>query len=58
LRKATEEIIDRIRYLNRVATSMRAGLLDVEEAAAELDATEKQLHALVDRLRNVAGVES
>ena len=58
LRKATEQIIDRIRYLNRVATSMRAGLLDVEEAAAELDATEKQLHDLVDRLRSVAGVES
>ncbi len=58
LRKVTEEIIANIRYLNQVATSMRAGLLAIEEAAAELDSTEKRLHGLVDRLRNVAGVET
>jgi hypothetical protein len=36
---------------------MRAGLLDVEGAAQEIDLTEKQLHALIDRLSSFAGVE-
>ena len=36
---------------------MRAGLLDAEGAAQELDLTEKQLHELVNRLRKDAGVE-
>lgn len=57
LRKATDEILAKIRYLNQVAISMRAGLLDVEGAAQEIDLTEKQLHALIDRLSNYAGVE-
>jgi hypothetical protein len=58
LRKTTEEVLANIRHLNHVATSMRAGLLDVEAAAAELDVTEKRLHELVDQLRIVAGVEA
>ena len=58
LRKATEEIIANIRYLNQVATSMRAGLLGMDEAAAEIQVTERRLHELVDRLRSVAGVET
>ena len=41
-----------------VATSMGAGLLGIEEAAAEIDATEQRLHELVARLRHVAGVEA
>ena len=57
LRKATDEILAKIRYLNQVAISMRAGLLDVEGAAQEIDLTEKQLHALIDRLSAFAGVE-
>lgn len=57
LRRVTEDVLDGIRHLNRVATSMRAGLLDLEQAAAELDRTERELHALIDRLRTVAGVE-
>jgi hypothetical protein len=57
LRKATDEILAKIRYLNQVAISMRAGLLDVEGAAQEIDLTEKQLHALIDRLSSFAGVE-
>ena len=57
LRKATDEIVAKIRYLNQVAISMRAGLLDVEGAAQEIDLTEKQLHALIDRLSSFAGVE-
>jgi hypothetical protein len=58
LRKHTEEILAKIRYLNQVAISMRAGLLDVEGAAQEIDLTEQQLHALVDRVSDHAGIES
>lgn len=57
LRKATDEILAKIRYLNQVAISMRAGLLDVEGAAQELDLTQKQLHSLIDRLGAFAGIE-
>lgn len=57
LRRTTDEILAKIRYLNQVAISMRAGLLDVEGAAGELDLTERQLHEMVDRLRDVAGTE-
>lgn len=57
LRRTTDEILAKIRYLNQVAISMRAGLLDVEGAAGELDLTERQLHEMVDRLRDVAGHE-
>jgi hypothetical protein len=56
LRRATDDVLSNIRYLNKVATSMRAGLLDVEEAAAEIDETEKKLHHMVGQLRNFAGV--
>jgi hypothetical protein len=58
LRKQTEEILTRIRYLNQVSISMRAGLLDRDGAAQEIDVTEKQLHDLVEQLRHAAGVES
>ena len=57
LRRMTDEILAKIRYLNQVALSMRAGLLDIEGAAQEIDMTERQLHELIDRLRAVAGVE-
>ena len=56
LRRATDDVLNNIRYLNKVATSMRAGLLDVESAAAEIDETEKKLHAMVGQLRHFAGV--
>lgn len=58
LRRATNDILEKIRYLNQVAISMRAGLLDVAGAAAELTLTEQQLHELVDKLREAAGVET
>src|SRR5207245_338322 len=58
LRRATEDVLSKIRYLNQVAISMRAGLLDAEGATQELEITEKQLHELVARLRYAAGVES
>ncbi|MHB1297854.1 MAG: hypothetical protein ACYC0B_04925 [Gemmatimonadaceae bacterium] len=57
LRKHTEDILAKIRYLNQVAISMRAGLLDVEGAAQEIDLTEKQLHVLIDHLSEHAGIE-
>ena len=57
LRKITGEVLHKIRYLNQVAASMRSGLLDVEGAAHELDLTEQQLHDLVSRIREHAGVE-
>jgi hypothetical protein len=36
---------------------VRAGLLDVDGAAQEIELTEKQLHALIDRLAAHAGIE-
>lgn len=56
LRKLTEDVLENIRHLNKVATSMRAGLLAVDDAAEEIDATEKRLHSMVDQLRHYAGV--
>jgi hypothetical protein len=57
LRRLTVEVLENIRHLNALATSMRAGLVDMDEAAAEIDLTEDRLHELIDRLRPVAGVE-
>ena len=55
--RTTEEILSKIRYLNQVSVSMRAGLLDLDGAAQEIELTERQLHQLVGELRGVAGVE-
>jgi hypothetical protein len=57
LRLLTVEVLGNIRHLNALATSMRAGLIEMDEAAAEIDLTEDRLHELIDRVRNVAGVE-
>jgi hypothetical protein len=57
LRAVTDDILRKVRYLNQVAVSMRAGLVDLEGAATEIDFTEHQLHELVARLRDAAGVE-
>lgn len=57
LRKATDDVLQKIRYLNQVSISMRAGLLDKEGAAQELEMTEKQLYELIERLKGSAGVE-
>jgi hypothetical protein len=58
LRQLTQEVLAQIRYLNKVATSMRAGLLDVDEAASEIASTEQRLHEMVGQLRAWAGVAS
>jgi hypothetical protein len=57
LRAATNEMLRNVRYLNQVAVSMRAGLIDPEGAAQEIDFAEHELHEIVARLRDVAGVE-
>ncbi len=57
LRRSTDDILGKIRYLNQVAISMRAGLLDTEGAAAEIDLTERQLHEIIEKLKLHAGVE-
>lgn len=57
LRHLTVEVLDNIRHLNALATSMRVGLVDMEEAASEIELTEDRLHELIDQLRTVAGVE-
>ena len=57
LRAATNELLRHVRYLNQVAVSMRAGLIDTEGAAQEIDFTEHEMHEIVARLRDVAGVE-
>jgi len=56
LRSLTVQVLEAICYLTKVATSMRAGLLAVEEAAEEIDETEKRLHSMIDQLRHYAGV--
>jgi hypothetical protein len=58
LRATTNEILRNVRYLNQVAISMRAGLIDPEGAEQEIDFAEHQLHEIVNRLREVAGLES
>jgi hypothetical protein len=57
LRRVTEDMLSKVRYLNQVSVTMRAGLLDEEGAAQEIDVTLKQLHELVERLRTAAGLE-
>jgi hypothetical protein len=57
LRTVTDEFLRKVRYLNQVTISMRAGLIDMEGAAQEIDFTEHQLHELVRRLRDAAGIE-
>lgn len=58
LRATTNELLRNVRYLNQVAISMRAGLIDEEGAEQEIDYAEHQLHEIVARLREVAGVEA
>jgi hypothetical protein len=57
LRSATDDFLHKVRYLNQLAISMRTGLIDIEGASQELDQTEHQMHQLIRRLRNAAGLE-
>jgi len=58
LRRVTDDILTKIRYMNQIAISMRDGLLDEEGARQEIELTEKQLHECISRLRHSAGVEA
>jgi hypothetical protein len=57
LRRATEEIIAKIRYMNQLAISMQAGVIDVDGASQEIELTEQQIVEVVSRLKDYAGVE-
>ena len=58
LRQLTLELLSKIRYLNQVAVSMRAGLLDVDAAQQEIELTERQMVELARQAKMLAGVES
>lgn len=57
LRRATDEILSNIKYMNKVAVSMKLGMIDKEGGTQELDLIEKQLTEVVSQLRGFAGVE-
>ncbi|HTR77859.1 MAG TPA: hypothetical protein VMH39_07100, partial [Gemmatimonadaceae bacterium] len=57
LRRVTDDILVKIRYLNQVAISMRAGLIDSDGANQEMELTQRQILECVDKLRDNAGVE-
>lgn len=57
LRHAVEEMLENVKYMNRVATSVRAGIIDLEGGNQELDPIEEKLISTVRRLRGIAGVE-
>src|SRR3954462_9299080 len=57
LRRATDEMIEKIKYLNRVAVGLEKGTIDREGGNQELDTVQAQLLDLVKKLRPPAGVE-
>ncbi|HEV8214698.1 MAG TPA: hypothetical protein VGP95_02655 [Gemmatimonadaceae bacterium] len=57
LRRETDDILTKIRYLNQIALSVREGLLDEEGANQEIETTERQLQESIKKLRHTAGVE-
>ena len=57
LRKATDQMIDKIKYLNRVAIGLEKGMIDREGGKQELDQVQGQLLDIVKTLRLHAGVE-
>src|SRR4051812_10284263 len=57
LRRATDEIIAKVRYMNQLALSMKAGVIDPEGANQEMLLTEQQIIDVVVKLKDFAGVE-
>lgn len=57
LRRATEDILINIKYMNRVAINMRSGMLDTEGASQELELIQRQIEEIVKTLPSHAGVE-
>ena len=54
LRRSVEEILAKVKYMNRVAISMRGGMLDADAAEQELDLVTDQIQDIVSRLKEVA----
>jgi hypothetical protein len=57
LRRATDDILINIKYMNRVAINMRSGMLDAEGASQELALIQRQIEEIVKTLPSHAGVE-
>ncbi len=57
LRRAIDEMLMKIKYMNRVAINMQTGLLDKEGAKQEIELIQKQLHEMIDRMPGHAGME-
>lgn len=57
LRRATEQFLDKVKYMNRIALSMKGGMLDEDGARQEIELIVKQLHELVDSMPSLAAVE-
>ena len=57
LRRATDEIIAKIRYMNQIAIAMHAGVIDPDGAAQEIELTEQQIIEVVRHLKEFAGLE-
>src|ERR1700694_700938 len=57
LRRATDEMINQIKYLNRVVISLQSGMLDREGGQAEIQQIQNQILEIVRSLTIHAGVE-
>lgn len=57
LRRATDDILVNIKYMNRVAVNMRNGMLDADGASQELELIRRQIEEIVKTLPSHAGIE-
>ena len=57
LRNATDEMINKIKYLNRIAIGIEKGMIDPDGGKQELNQVQAQLLDIVRTLRLHAGVE-
>ena len=57
LRSATDEMINKIRHLNRVAIGLEKGMIDPASGKQELNQVQSELLEIVKTLRLHAGVE-
>ncbi len=57
LRRAVDDILINIKYMNRVAINMRNGMLDAEGASQELALIQRQIEEIVKTLPSHAGIE-
>jgi len=57
LRDATDDMINTIKYLNRLAIDIKKGRLDQDGGKQELEQVQNQLLEIVRTFRHLAGVE-